>query len=135
MSYGSIRDRLAVRERIEAYGDAVFRRDGEAWIANWADDGVWRLLGAELRGKQQIKSAWLKAMEPYAHVGFYCVPGHLRIDGLRADARVFTREILINHQDKAVKIMGVYQDRLIKEAGAWLFAERTYALIHSSAAN
>ncbi len=135
MSLGSIEDRLAVRERIEAYGDAVFRRDGEAWIANWAEDGVWRLLGAELRGKPQIKSAWLQAMEAYAHVGFYCVPGHLRLDGLRADARVYTREILVDHKGAAVNVMGVYQDLLIKQDGAWLFAERAYTVIHSSASN
>ncbi|QUD90405.1 nuclear transport factor 2 family protein [Phenylobacterium montanum] len=135
MSLGSIEDRLAVRERIEAYGDAVFRRDSEAWIANWAEDGVWRLLGAEFRGRPQIQSAWLKAMEAYALVGFYCAPGYLRLDGLRADVRVYTREILIDHKGSAVNVMGVYQDQLIKQDGAWLFAERAYTVLHSDASN
>ena len=33
-------DRLAVRERIEAYADAVFRKDAESWGACWAEDAV-----------------------------------------------------------------------------------------------
>ena len=32
---GPIEDRLAIRELIENYADAVFQRDEERWAANW----------------------------------------------------------------------------------------------------
>ena len=35
---GPIEDRLAIRELIENYADAVFQRDEERWAANWADE-------------------------------------------------------------------------------------------------
>ena len=48
MAYeGPIEDRLAIRERIEAYSDAVFRHDADAWIANWCEDAVWSLPGID----------------------------------------------------------------------------------------
>ncbi|MFN7174902.1 MAG: nuclear transport factor 2 family protein, partial [Thermaurantiacus tibetensis] len=42
---GELADRLAIRERIEAYNDAVFRRDAEDWAACWAEDAVWEVAG------------------------------------------------------------------------------------------
>ena len=58
MSYeGPTEDRLAIRERIEAYADAVFRRDAEDWISNWAEDAVWRLPGVDVAGRDNIKAA------------------------------------------------------------------------------
>ena len=32
---GSVEDRLAIRERVDAYCDAVFRRNADDWIACW----------------------------------------------------------------------------------------------------
>jgi len=40
---GPAEDRLAIRELIEAYADAVTRNDATAWIATWAEDSIWSL--------------------------------------------------------------------------------------------
>jgi len=40
---GPFEDRLAIHELVASYGDAVTRRDADAWIANWAEDCVWKL--------------------------------------------------------------------------------------------
>lgn len=128
-----IEDRLAIRERIEAYADAVFRRDADAWIANWCDDAVWRLPGAEFRGQAQIRAAWSQAMEGFAVAGFFATPGPIRIDGGSATARVYTQEILVDHQGKVLRVVGVYDDRLTRSGGTWLFAERAYTVLHSEA--
>ena len=47
MYSGSVEDRLAIRERIETYSHAVFLKDADLWISNWAEDGVWRIASAE----------------------------------------------------------------------------------------
>ena len=47
-----IEDELALRNLMGRYTDAVNRRDADAWIATWAEDGVWReTIG---RGGQEI---------------------------------------------------------------------------------
>ena len=36
-------DELAIRGLLARYGDAVCRRDPQAWIATWAPDCTWDL--------------------------------------------------------------------------------------------
>jgi ketosteroid isomerase-like protein len=127
---GPIEDRLAIRERIEAYSDAVFRHDAEAWIANWREDGVWRLPGIDVAGKAQIKAAWTQAMQAFAVAGFFAAPGAIEVKGDQAEVRVYTQEVLVDHAGKVRRIIGAYDDRLTKEAGTWLFASRTYSILH-----
>lgn len=127
---GPIEDRLAIRERIEAYSDAVFCHDAEAWIANWRDDGVWRLPGIDVAGKAQIKAAWVQAMSGFAVAGFFATPGAIEVRGDRAAVRVYTQEILIDHAGKVRRILGAYDDELVKAADVWLFSSRAYSVLH-----
>lgn len=130
MFEGPVEDRLAIRERIEAYSDAVFRHDAEAWIANWADEGVWRLPGVDVAGKAQIKAAWIQAMSAFAVAGFFASPGAIEVRGDEARVRVYTQEILVDHAGQLRRIVGAYDDVLVKVAGAWLFSSRTYTVLH-----
>lgn len=127
-------DRAAIRERIEAYSDAVFRHDARAWIANWAEDGVWRLPGVDVAGKADIEAAWVAAMANFALAAFFAVPGVIEVDGDRAMARVYTQELLVDRAGKARRIVGAYDDVLVKRGGAWLFSSRTYAVLHDDRA-
>ncbi len=127
---GPVEDRLAIRERIEAYSDAVFRKDADAWIANWAEDGVWKLPGIDVTGKAQIKAAWVGAMSNFAVAGFFATPGAIEVRGDHASVRVYTQEVLIDHAGGVRRIIGTYDDELVKTDGAWLFASRAYTVLH-----
>ena len=130
MFEGPHEDRLAIRERIEAYSDAVFRKNADDWIANWSEDGVWRLPGMEVAGKAQIKAAWVGAMSGFAVAGFFATPGAIEVHGDQASVRVYTQEVLIDHAGGVRRIVGAYDDALVKIAGAWLFSSRTYTVLH-----
>lgn len=130
MFEGPVEDRLAIRERIEAYSDAVFRHDAEAWIANWSEDGVWKLPGIDVSGKAQIKIAWMQAMSAFKVAGFFAVPGAIEVRADKAAVRVYTQEILVDHAGKTRRILGAYDDELVKIGGAWLFASRRYNILH-----
>ena len=133
MYKGAVEDRLAIRERIESYSDAVFRHDADAWIANWAEDGVWHLpaLGLDLTGRPAIRAAWEQAMSAFAMAGFFAVPGAIEINDDMASARSYTQEILVAKDGGGVrKIIGAYDDTLVKRDGQWLFARRSYNVLH-----
>ena len=133
MYKGAVEDRLAIRERIESYSDAVFRHDADAWIANWAEDGVWHLpaLGLDLTGRPAIRAAWEQAMSAFAMAGFFAVPGAIEINDDMASARSYTQEILVAKDGGGVrKIVGAYDDTLVKRDGQWLFARRAYNVLH-----
>ncbi len=127
---GALEDRIAIRERIDAYSDAVFRIDADDWIACWAEDSVWRLPGMETKGRANIKAAWRGAMTNYALAGFFATPGSIRISGDAAEARVYTQETLVLKAGGVTRIVGAYDDRLVREGGEWLFASRDYAILH-----
>ena len=91
---GSTDDRLAIRERMEAYADAVFRRDAEAWIAGWAEDASWSLMGMTLTGRDTIRTTWEGAMAAFPLAAFFTQPGAIEVSGDRATARSFTQEVL-----------------------------------------
>ena len=133
MYKGAMEDRLAIRERIESYSDAVFRRDADAWIANWTEDGVWHLpgLGLDLTGRPAIRATWEQVMSTFAMAGFFAVPGAIEIDNDTATARSYTQEILVAKDGGGVrKIVGAYDDTLVKRDGQWLFARRAYNVLH-----
>ena len=131
MFTGPIEDRLAIRERIEAYSDAVFRHDAEDWIACWAEDGVWRLPGMEVAGAAKIKAAWQGAMANYPLAAFFATPGAIEVSGDKAEVRVYTQEILRLESGGMRKIIGAYDDRMVKQDGVWRFASRTYTVHHN----
>lgn len=131
MAYiGPLEDRIAIRELMEAYADAVFRHDAESWAACWIDNAVWDLMGSEVRGLAAIVPAWKGAMAGFRLAGFFVFPGEIVVDGERAQARSHTQEHLIGTDGGVRKIIGLYQDELRKNAGRWGFAVRRYTVLN-----
>ena len=131
---GPPEDRQAIAELVAAYCDAVFRHDAEDWIACWAEDSVWRLPGMETKGRSNIKAAWRGAMANYALAGFFATPGSIQVSGDEAKVRVYTQETLILKAGGVTRIVGAYDDRLVRQDGVWLFASRTYSILHHEGA-
>ena len=130
---GPIEDRLAIRELLDAYSDAVCQFDAEAWGALWAEDSVWLLPDypefGETRGKAAIVNMWVNAMNAYPGVIFVTTPGSIVVKGDRAEVRAYTSEVY--DQDGATKRdRGFYEDICVKVNGQWLFQSRTFRNIH-----
>ena len=136
MYTGPAEDRLAIRERIETYSHAVFLKDAELWISNWVEDGVWSLpsIGVEMVGRARIRAACEQAMSGFALAGFFALPGAIEVDGDTATARSYTQEILVLQEGGVRKVVGAYDDTLVKRDGAWLFARRSYNVLHDETA-
>ena len=126
MFAGPERDRLMIRELIDSYGDAVARRDPEAWGACWAEDAVWRFGGREISGRDAIVSTWHGAMAQYASIVFMAFPGAISVEGDRATLRTHTYEHLVPVDGPARVQGGIYEDQLVLRDGRWLFAERRF---------
>ena len=127
---GPIEDRLAIRERIEAYADAVFRRDADDWIACWAEDASWSLMGMTLTGREIIKVTWQGAMSAFPLAAFFAQPGSIEIAGDTARSRSFTQEILTTEDGGLRRVVGRYDDTLARVDGVWLFTSRSYTVLH-----
>lgn len=130
---GPAEDRLAIRELLETYADAVTRHDPQAWGATWAEDGEWSLpdypeIGTT-KGREAIVAMWIEAMKAYPGIMFEAWPGSIEVDGERAVMRSYTSEVY--DQDGVTKRdRGVYEDVCVKRGGQWLFHSRSFRNIH-----
>lgn len=125
---GPFEDRLLIRERVGAYSDATFRRDVDAWLSCWTDDGVRSQAGAEFRGKPALRVMWDKVWGTLDTMAFFAEIGAIDVRRDRATARCYCREILFLKGGGVRKVVGVYRDDLVRENGVWLFARRDYEL-------
>lgn len=130
---GPFEDRLAIRELLEAYADAVTRNDAEAWSATFADDAEWSLpdypeIGTT-HGKAAIVAMWVEAMKQYPGIMFKAWPGSIEVEGSEARMRSYTAEVY-DQEDQTVRDQGVYEDTCVKIGDRWLFRSRSFRKLH-----
>lgn len=130
---GPIEDRLAIRELLDSYADAVNRIDADDWAATWAEDSVWSLPDypeiGEIKGRAAIRAAWVEAMKHYPGIVFVSTPGAIVVDGDRATVRSYTSEVY-DAEGVTKRDRGRYEDEVVKVDGEWLFARRSFRNVH-----
>lgn len=132
LSRGPMEDRLAIRELIDSYNDAVMRFDAEAWADNWTADASWTLPGAgDVEGRDNVVAVWKQAMENFSFVGFFASAGPIVVSGDEAHGTWYQQEFL--HQKDGVKrtITGRYEDDYVKADGRWYFRKRVYTILNA----
>ena len=132
ISSGPVEDRLAIRELVDSYNDAVMRFDRDAWASNWADDATWSLPGmGEITGRDKFVPMWQQMMAGFSFVGFFASAGPMIVAGNTAHATWYQQEFL--HQKDGIKrrITGRYEDDYIKRDGRWFFQKRVYSVLNA----
>jgi hypothetical protein len=130
---GPFEDRLAIRELVDSYGDAVSRYHAGDWGANWAVDAVWILNLPNLpkvEGRKAIVELWVQAMSAYEWVLMTAKPGEIIVDEDQATGRFFTSELTRLKGGEEQRIAGRYDDTYVKIDGRWYFKSRTYKMLH-----
>ena len=124
---GPFEDRLALRDLLDTYADAVCRRDAGDWAATWDADGEWILPGfGHFVGQRAIVATWTEAMKGFPGLVFQAWPGAMKVDGARAMMRSYTAETY--HRDgRFHRDLGLYEDVCVRKEGRWLFARRSFA--------
>lgn len=133
ISSGPVEDRLAIRELVESYNDAVMRFDADAWGANWAEDGTWSLPGmGPVTGRANVVAMWKQAMSAFAFVGFFASAGPIVVTGDSAHATWYQQEFLDGKDGTRRVITGQYEDDYVKRGGRWYFQKRVYKVLKAA---
>ena len=136
MAYtGALEDRIAIRELLETYADAVCRVDAESWGSTWAEDGIWEMPDypefAKTAGRAKIVETWKAAMSHYPGIIFVATPGSIEINGDRAVVRSYTSEVFDDQASgKTTRDRGRYDDLVVRRNGQWLFKTRRFKKLH-----
>jgi len=134
---GPLEDRMAIREVLETYADAVNRVDEELWVSIWVEDSHWDLshypeLGI-VEGKDAIVALWRGAMPHYPKLSFMISVGMIQVDGDVAQARTYISEVYEEPETgKDKRARACYNDRLVKRDGAWFLQSRSFSIIHQT---
>lgn len=128
---GPLEDRIAIQELNATYGDAVSRRDKDAFGATWAEDAVWHLPWLDpVQGRETIVNLWVEQIANYPFHNFSGYVGALEIEGDRARGRVWTSELVENVKGQGGRVTGRYDDEYVKRDGRWYFARKTFTPLH-----
>lgn len=131
---GPLEDRIAIQELVATYGDAVTRRDGDAWAACWAEGSTWDLTAisgmGKVEGRAEIRRAWEAAMPGWPFQVNIATLGSVTIAGDRAEGRVYTQELTTDTSGMSQRWTGQYDDVYIRKDGRWLIERRNYAILH-----
>ncbi len=130
---GPHEDRLAIRDLLDAYADAVTQCDAESWGATWAPDARWEMPDypefPPQEGRDNIVGLWVEAMKQYPGIMFQAWPGSIVVDGDHATVRSYTAEVY-DKDGQTMRDRGEYDDECVKIDGRWYFSRRAFKNIH-----
>jgi ketosteroid isomerase-like protein len=126
---GPIEDRMLIRERMSAYADAMFSQDLESWLSHFTDDVAWRFGSSTMTGREELRASWPNLWAPLRAMGYFTEVASIEVEGERAEAKCYSRQIFFRKDGTVVKLVGLYRDELVKRNGEWLFAAREFEMI------
>lgn len=126
-------DQQALRDLMARYIDAVVRYDEDAWIATWAPDSVWNLLGNPISGRENILALWQQMMQTFEFAIMMPSSCLFQIDGDTASGHWYLHEHTRDTQGKASTILSRYLDTYVRQDGQWLYQSREYNFIYNGA--
>ncbi len=127
----NVEDELALRDLMARYVDAVNRYDEQAWIATWAEDGVWDLLGTPVEGRDAILGMWQQMMATFEYALLFPNSCHFEFEGDSAAGHWYLHEYTRDGEGNASAILSRYNDTYVRQQGQWLFKRRAYQFIYN----
>ncbi len=122
---GPLEERIAIREMYDSYADGANRMDREAWLAPWAEDGVWKTHYFEQSGRAAIAAKYDELMARVTATTFFTQLCSVEIDGDTATARAVCQERLMM-PGGSYRLTGRNEDQLVRRDGRWQITHRTY---------
>jgi ketosteroid isomerase-like protein len=123
---GMIEDRLDIRDLYGLYADASCRADREEWVACFADDCQWNSHVFQQSGKHALRAQWDSLWVNFSSLAFLSEVHAIEVDGDTAVGRALAREIVRLKNGGLYKLVGLYDDRLVRVGGRWFFSVRNY---------
>lgn len=129
MFTGPIEDRLSIRERFDAYSDAVTRTALEDYLDCWTPDGARLGEGGEAHGTDELRAHWNGIWKVLSQMVFVTQIGAIEVDGDHASARSYCLETLRFRDGTTHQVIGTYEDHLRRAGDVWRFSERRYRVL------
>lgn len=129
-----VADRLAIRDIIDSYSNAVSRRDWDLLSDIFAENGIWRVRGVGEDREVESRAAVVEAVSSVVSSFEFLVQmphaPNIVLSGDTATATTVMQEIVRVNADTGLALYGIYYDRLVRTESGWKFAERRFQAVH-----
>ena len=114
-----------IRQLHARYGDAVFRKDYQAFRSCWSEDAEWRIAGNVFRGREEIGDFLERAMGNFHRVIMTFRTPMVELTDAGAKTRVYVTEQNGFKNGRPGATIGTYYEQVVQQDGQWL---RSWAL-------
>jgi len=121
-------DTIAIQQLYAAYNHAADRGDGNTFGGCFTSDGRFDMGGTVAEGSEAIGkfAEQIPAMIPGArHIATNVL---VEGDGDRASGRAYLMLLDTKTSPPSIAMTGAYEDRLVRSANEWRFAERIFTV-------
>lgn len=128
-------ERWAIQDLVARYVEAVATADGALFRSVWAADGEWVVDGrGTFRGPDDITALFLRLRGRQELAVQRVVSGRavVHADGVTASGR-WVIHSLTRTAGAGAELVGIYDDRYVREAGGWRFRERAFSPLYRGA--
>jgi len=109
------------------FTDAVFRQDIRAFADCFAADGVWKIGGREMAGRETIFELTGAMLAYCERIQLIALQPILELTEAGATGRQQMIELSKMKDGTGAMTIGVYHDQYIEQDGAWRFARRHWS--------
>ena len=116
-----------IRQLHGRFMDAVWRQDAESFAGCFARDGVWKIAGMRMAGRDEIAGACGTLLGRCERIQLVTLPAFIEPGEGGAIGRLHIIEFAKLRDGSSAMTIGIYHDRYVEEEGAWRFASRHWS--------
>ncbi len=110
--------------------DAVWRQDAISFADCFASDGIWKIAGMVLTGRQEIGDACGKLLGRCERIQLVTGQPILEVREATAIGRLQVTEFAKKHDGTSAITFGTYYDRYVDDDGIWRFQWRHWSMAY-----
>lgn len=125
-----LRAESGIRQLYGRYCDALWRRDTDAFVDCFTADAVWKIAGRTLRGRAEIGAGFTAFLAQSQKVMMFVGIPVLDVGEGSASGRVQVTELLKLKEGDAIRTLGVYYERFVREGERWRIRHHHFNLYY-----
>ncbi len=124
---------LGVRQLHARFADAVWRQDDAEFSGCFASDGLWKIAGMEIAGREKIAEACRTMLGRCSHIHIITGLPILELIGTGAKGRLNMTEFARMQDGSTAMTIGWYHDDYVLEGEQWCFKKRHWSMKYRGA--
>ena len=117
-----------IRQLHGRFMDAVWRQDAACFSGCFATDGVWKIAGKKMQGRDEIAQACVSMLGRCERIQLITLPAMFELTEGGANGRLHMIEFAKMNDGSSAMTIGIYHDRYVEEGGLWRYAWRHWSM-------